>query len=89
VRKGGITPGDTAVLYRQYQHRGLVASGIFTSGVEIGEHWEDRGQEVRLAQIDWNVVLDYEDCLPVEVLKAEVPAVKWDHIQVLQSGFVI
>jgi 5-methylcytosine-specific restriction protein A len=81
VRKGEITPGDTAVLYRQYQHRGLVASGVFTSGVEIGEHWEDRGREVRLAQIDWNIVLDYEDRLPVEVLKAEVPEVKWDHIQ--------
>ena len=87
VRKGGIGPGDTAVLYRQYQYRGLVASGVFTSGVEIGEHWEDRGREVRLAQIDWNVVLDYQDCLPVEVLKAEVPEVKWDHIQ--GSGIMV
>ena len=81
VRRGGISPGDTAVLYRQYQHRGLVASGVFTSGVEIGEHWEARGRAVRLAQIDWDIVLDYEDRLPLEILKAEVPGVKWDHIQ--------
>jgi 5-methylcytosine-specific restriction enzyme A len=87
VRKGGITPGDTAVLYRQYQHRGLVASGVFTSGVETGEHWEDRGREVRLGQIDWNIVLDYEDRLPVEILKTEVPEVKWDHIQ--GSGIMV
>jgi 5-methylcytosine-specific restriction protein A len=80
-RKGGITPGDTAILYRQHQHRGLVASGVFTSGVEIGAHWEDSARAARLAQIDWNTVLDYEDCLPVDVLKARVPEVKWDRIQ--------
>ena len=38
VRKGGIGPGDRAVLYRQFRERGLVASGTFTSGVEVGDH---------------------------------------------------
>ncbi len=87
VRRGGISPGDTAVLYRQYQHRGLVAGGVFTSGVQIGEHWADPGRAARLAQIDWDTVLGYEDRLPVEVLKAEVPEVKWDRIQ--DSGIAV
>lgn len=80
-RTGGINPGDRALLYRQYQDRGLVASGTFTSGVYTGPHWDGTGREARYAQLDWDTVLDYEDRLPIEQLKAEVPEVKWDHIQ--------
>jgi 5-methylcytosine-specific restriction protein A len=81
VRKGGISPGDRAVIYRQHQHRGLVASGVFTSGVELGQHWDDPARTVRQAQVSWDVVLDYDDRLPADVLRAEVPEVIWDHIQ--------
>jgi 5-methylcytosine-specific restriction enzyme A len=81
VRRGGIKPGDRAFLYRQHQQRGLVASGAFTSGVETKEHWDGSGRLARYGQLDWDAVLDYEDRLPVEVLRAEVPEVKWDHIQ--------
>jgi 5-methylcytosine-specific restriction protein A len=81
VRRGGIRPGDRAVLYRQYQDRGLVASGTFTSGIEIGEHWDGSGRQARYGEVDWDTVLDYEDRLPLEDLRAEVPEVKWDHIQ--------
>jgi len=81
VRRGGISPGNRAFLYRQHHNRGLVASGTFTSGVQDGEHWEHAGRTVRLAQLDWDTVLDHEDRLPVEVLTAEIPEVKWDRIQ--------
>lgn len=81
VRKGGISPGDRAVLYRQYENRGLVGSGIFTSGVEAREHWDGSGRVANWANVDWDIVLDYEDGLPVEDLRTEIPEVKWDHIQ--------
>ena len=81
VRKGGIDPGDRAVLYRQFRDRGLVASGTFTSGVEVGDHWDGSGRQTAYGEIDWDVVLDYEDRLPLEELRANVPEVKWDHIQ--------
>jgi len=81
VRTGRINAGDRAFLYRQHQDRGLVASGIFTSGVYIGPHWDGSGRQARYAQLDWDTVLDYEHRLPVDQLKAEVPEVKWDHIQ--------
>lgn len=81
VRRSGIRPGDRAFLYRQHQQRGLVASGTFTSGVDIKEHWDGSGRLARYGQLDWDAVLDYEDRLPVETLRAEVPEVKWDHVQ--------
>ena len=52
VRKGGIGPGDRAVLYRQFRERGLVASGTFTSGVEVGDHWDGSGRQARYGEID-------------------------------------
>jgi 5-methylcytosine-specific restriction protein A len=81
VRTGGISPGDRAFLYRQHQDRGLVASGTFTSGVATGPHWDGSGRPARYGQIEWDTVLHYEDRLPVEQLRAEVPEVKWDHVQ--------
>jgi 5-methylcytosine-specific restriction protein A len=81
VRTGGISPGDRAFIYRQYQDRGIVASGVFASGVETGPHWDGSGRLARYGQVVWDIVLDYEDRLPVEHLRAEVPEVKWDHIQ--------
>ncbi len=75
VRKGGISPRDRAVIYRQHQHRGLVASGVFTSGIELGQHWDDSARIVRQAQVSWDLLLDYDDRLPADVLSAEVPEV--------------
>jgi 5-methylcytosine-specific restriction enzyme A len=34
-----------------------------------------------LADVDWNVILPYQDRLPVDKLKAQIPDVAWDHIQ--------
>lgn len=80
-RTGGISPGDRAFVYRQHRDRGIVASGTFTSGVVTGPHWDGSGRQARYGQVEWDTVLDYEDRLPVEQLKAEIPEVKWDHIQ--------
>ena len=62
VRKGGISPGDWAFLYRQHDNRGIVGSGIFTSGVEIRERWDGSGRLASWTGVDWDVVLHYEDC---------------------------
>jgi 5-methylcytosine-specific restriction protein A len=58
-----------------------VRSGTFTSGVYTGPHWDGSGRQARYAQLDWTTVLDYADRLPIEQLKADVPEVKWEHIQ--------
>jgi hypothetical protein len=81
LRKRGISPGDRALLYRQHDQRGLVASGTFTSGVEIRHHWDGSGHPAPFADIDWDTVLGYRDRLPVEQLRAEIPEVPWDHLQ--------
>lgn len=80
-RKEGISPGDRAYLYRQHDDRGIVASGVFTSRVESRQHWDGSGRPARYADVDWGVVLDYEDCLPLEALTAEVPEMPWSHLQ--------
>lgn len=81
VRKGGIFPGDRAFLYRMYRDRGVVASAVFTSGVFLSEHWDDSGRMAPHARLEWETVLDYEDRLPLEELKVEIPEFPWDHIQ--------
>jgi 5-methylcytosine-specific restriction enzyme A len=80
-RSGGISPRDRAFLYRQHKDRGLVASGVFTSEVYPAEHWDGSGRLANWADVDWDIILDYEDRLPLEALKAEVPEVNWDHFQ--------
>jgi hypothetical protein len=82
VRKGGIAPGDRAFLLRQGRNRrGMVASGVFTSGVEADEHWDGSGRSSVSAQVDWDTVLDADDRLPVEILRDKISDVKWDRIQ--------
>src|SRR5262249_22821290 len=75
-RTGGITPGDRAFLYRQHEDRGLVASGTFTSEVYTAPHWDGSGRQARYARLDWDIVLDHEDRLPVEELKVRVGEVQ-------------
>jgi 5-methylcytosine-specific restriction enzyme A len=81
LRTGGISAGDRALLLRQHRERGIVASGVFASGLELDEHWDGSGRQTRYAQVDWDTIVDHEDRLPVEVLKASVPEVPWDRLQ--------
>jgi hypothetical protein len=82
ARKRGIAPGDRAFLLRQGRdRRGIVASGVFTSGIEADEHWDGSGRPSVSAQVNWDTVLEADDRLPVQVLKDKIPDVSWDRIQ--------
>ncbi|GAA4623031.1 hypothetical protein [Cellulomonas oligotrophica] len=76
-RSAGITPGDRAFLLRQGAGpRGVVASGVFRSGV-VELPGGERPGERHHALVDWDTVLGAEDVLPLEVLQARVPAGAW------------
>jgi 5-methylcytosine-specific restriction protein A len=81
ARRSGISPGDKAVIYRQHEQRGLVASGTFTSDIELGHHWDNPSRVAAYAQVSWDVVLDYENRLPLDILQTQIPEVKWIHLQ--------
>jgi hypothetical protein len=87
-RRGGIFPGDTAVLFQQgTKGRGLVAYGTFTSPIYTGEHWDGSGRDANYAAVDWQIVLPAEDMIPIEEVKEAVRTVNWDTI--LGSGIVV
>ena len=81
IRSRGIAVGDHALLLRQRHDRGIVASGHFTSEVESGPHWDGSGHLTTYAQVEWDTIVDPEDRLPVEILNAQVPEVRWDRMQ--------
>lgn len=58
-----------------------MASGTFTSEVYQQERWDGSGHIVGYAGLKWETVLDYQDRLPFEELKASIPGFPWDHIQ--------
>jgi hypothetical protein len=72
-RKSGIRPGDRAFVWRYQDHRGLVASGTFTSGVYDDEHWDGSGHAANYADVKWDMVLHYDDCLPIEQFEGRNP----------------
>jgi 5-methylcytosine-specific restriction enzyme A len=89
IRRQGIVRGDRAYLVRQHRDRGLVGSGEFSSKIYEDEHWDGSGRDTTYADLTWNMLLPVDDRIPVEVLKAKVPGVSWDHLQgsgVLVSG---
>jgi hypothetical protein len=86
-RRDGVYPRDRAFLLRVHRDRGLVAGGVITSGVFEGPHWNGSGDVANYAEVDWDTILDYEDRLPVETLKAKIPELPWGHYE--GSGFLI
>jgi 5-methylcytosine-specific restriction protein A len=87
LRSRGISVGNRVLLLRQRRHRGLVASGVFASSPEHDAHRNDSGRQTPYAQVEWDTVVDYEDRLKVEFLKAGVPEVAWDRIR--GGGFAV
>jgi 5-methylcytosine-specific restriction protein A len=87
IRRQGISPGDDAYLIRQHRDRGVLGSGQFTSDIYPDEHWDGSGRETTYADLVWDVLLPVEDRIPVEVLKVEVPDVRWDRLQ--GSGVIV
>ena len=81
TRKGGIKPGDTALLLRQHHDRGIVASGCFTSEVYQDEHWDGSGRLANNADIDFDLIVAVDERLTIEVLKSVVPEIQWDRLQ--------
>jgi 5-methylcytosine-specific restriction protein A len=86
-RKSGIQKGDRAFLLRQHSQRGIVASGVFESGVEEGEHWDGSDSKTHYAEVAWDRLLSADARLPIEVLKAKLPEITWDRVQ--GSGNVV
>lgn len=81
VRRGGVVKGDRAFLLRQHSERGIVASGYFTSEVFEDRHWDGSGRDTTYALVDWDVVVDTDDRLPIDILKAAVSGIAWDRLQ--------
>jgi 5-methylcytosine-specific restriction protein A len=83
IRRHGISEGDRAFLLRQHRERGVVAAGDFASRIYEGEHWDPAAPEPTTwyADVSFDVVLDLDDRLPIEVLKSEIPRVVWDRMQ--------
>lgn len=81
-RTGGISPGDRAFLLQQGDgQRGVTASGIFTSDVEPGRHWDpSKTDDANYAGVTWDTVLDDDDLLPVADLIAGVSGLNWSAI---------
>lgn len=80
-RRQGVAVGDQAMLVRQQRERGVVASGAFVSEIYWDEHWDGSGRQTTYADVEWDVVADAGDRLPVEILKLRVPEVRWNRLQ--------
>lgn len=81
VRKSGISVGDRAFLFRQVADRGIIASGWFTSEIYEGTHWSVPGKVAHGARVDWDVVLDDNDVLPVSDIMANTANLNWSSIR--------
>lgn len=81
ARKRGIEVGDQVYLLRQHTDRGILGSGTFTSTIYDHPHWDGSPRTTTFADIAWDTLLDAEDRLAVEDLKAEIPEITWDRLQ--------
>ncbi|WP_433206298.1 hypothetical protein ACQP00_39300 [Dactylosporangium sp. CS-047395] len=81
IRRSGISVGDRAFLFRQRHERGVVARATFTSEIYENAHWDGSGRTTTFAEVAFDTLLPVGDRIPVEVLRAVVPGVPWDHLQ--------
>lgn len=83
-RKGGVFPGDKFLLVRLAKDRGIVASGVATSGVFQLPHWDEirneQGDTANYVSIDWDVQVPVSDRLRTEILLKDFPEVPWDNL---------
>lgn len=81
-RSGGLSPGDTAYLFRQGRGpRGLVGAGRFTSEVYVDEHFTDPGRTAHYASVEWLTVLDDEQVLPLDDVRQVAPGAPSSRMQ--------
>ncbi|MGN6607854.1 MAG: hypothetical protein ACTHMS_12705 [Jatrophihabitans sp.] len=74
-RRHGVAPGDRFFLLKQgVEPRGIVAAGTIVDGPADGAHWSGRpGATTRYVTVDLDTVVDIDDVLPVEQLRARLP----------------
>ena len=81
-RKSGLGPGDTAFLLRQgTQGRGIVARGEVTGEIFQEPLFDRPDKTGNYVLISWDRVVSVEDAISTETLKAEMPEVNWDRLQ--------
>lgn len=74
-RKQGIAPGDRIYMFHVgSENRGLIASGHATSEIEQHPHFDEtRGDDANYVDISWDALLNSEDLLPWEDIRAHIP----------------
>ncbi len=87
-RTSGIEAGDYAYLLRQHDNRGLIASGMFVSGVFQAPHWDGGGTDANYARVEWDTVLDPvhapAGAFSIDELKDAIPHFPWNNL--MSSG---
>jgi len=78
ARSGGIQVGDRLFLLKQAaEPRGVIASGTARGVIYQDAHWDGSGREANYVDVDWDRVIDPEDPLRVDLLKAKIPGLSW------------
>lgn len=78
VRKSGISDGDRAFLLRQGpEPRGIIASGHFMGEVYSEGHWLYQDERANYADVEWDVVIDQDEPLPLATMQAALPDQHW------------
>jgi 5-methylcytosine-specific restriction protein A len=83
-RSSGVYPGDSVLLVRLAEDRGIVASGRATSVAYKDLHWDEvRAKKKDLAnfvKVEWDVQVEIANRLPTEELLEEFPEVHWNNL---------
>ncbi|WP_420176790.1 hypothetical protein [Luteococcus sp. OSA5] len=78
-RQQGIEPGDRIFLVRaKGSNFSVRGSGVVSSRVYTGEHWDDPARTANYIDIDWDTVLPVEEGICREDLLKKVPGYAWN-----------
>jgi hypothetical protein len=77
-RRSGITVGDRGYLLKLgVAPRGIVGCGTFQSEIYLAEHWDGGDRHSHYADIDFDVLVDPDDPLPIADLRVVAPTQNW------------
>ena len=82
-----IAVGTEAWFLLQGRQRGLLGHGVVVSEPFRDRHYADPSQTSTYVWVNFDWLLDIADRLPIEVLTAEVPSVRWNSFR--SSGMTI
>ena len=81
-RSSGIDIGDTVFLFRQgTNERGIVASGVATTEVYEGKHWEYPREKANYIDFDCTKWLESDDRMPIDKIAQGTPNTQWNSMQ--------